>query len=226
MCLSVPVTSSVRPQFLGGVVLALDIDGVLLDPHRGGRGPWAQALAEDYGVDAARLRPAFFRKGWRDILAGRIDIEVALAAAIEEMGWTLDVREMLQRWFEADFVVDYEVVDAVRGWVADGARLVLVTNQEHQRAAFLRERLGEQLPVSGFAYSAAVGFLKDDPRFYPAASQLLGLPPHDPAVVFVDDSLKNVETARDYGWTGVHFVRHANWREEISSALTRVVRQP
>jgi putative hydrolase of the HAD superfamily len=218
------MTSGERLPSPGGVVLALDVDGVLLDPHRGGRGPWTQALAEDSGVDAAQLQPAFFRKGWRDILTGKIDIEVALSAAIGELGWTLDAREVLRRWFEADFVVDYDVVDAVNGWAAEGVRLVLVTNQEHRRAAFLRERLGPLLPVSGFVYSAEVGFLKDDPRFYPAASELLGLPPHDPAVVFTDDSLKNVETAREYGWTGVHFVRQADWRGEISSALNRVVR--
>lgn len=225
MCLSVAVTSGVRSDPPGGRVLALDVDGVLLDPHRGGRGPWTQALAEDCGVDAAQLQPAFFRRGWRDILTGKIDIEGALAAAIEELGWTLDVNDVLRRWFEADFVVDYEVVHAARGWAADGARLVLATNQEHRRAEFLRERLGALLPLSGFVYSAAVGFLKDDPRFYPAASELLGLPARDPAVVFADDSPQNVQTAREYGWTGVHFVRQADWRQEIGSALSRVVLQ-
>src|SRR5580692_11426939 len=42
------------------VLLALDVDGVLLDPQRGGRGPWQVAFSERFGVDAGRLDGTLF----------------------------------------------------------------------------------------------------------------------------------------------------------------------
>jgi len=38
------------------VLLALDVDGVLLDPQRGGRGPWQVAFSERFGVAACDQR--------------------------------------------------------------------------------------------------------------------------------------------------------------------------
>ena len=41
-------------------LLALDVDGVLLDSQRGGRGPWQVAFGERFGVDARRLDETLF----------------------------------------------------------------------------------------------------------------------------------------------------------------------
>jgi putative hydrolase of the HAD superfamily len=200
-------------------VLALDIDGVLLDPGRGGLGPWPRELESRFGVDADRLRAAFFEPAWPDVIVGRRAIEPALAAALDELGWAMTVDQLLACWFEADLVLEPEVVDAATAWAAEGARLVLVTNQEHRRATFLRDRLGALLPISALAYSAALGLLKSDPAFYRAAAQTLGLDDHD-TVVFVDDTLDNVEAARLYGWSAVHFTKNNDWHSQITSAFS------
>jgi putative hydrolase of the HAD superfamily len=123
--------------------------------------------------------------------------------------------------FEADFSVDHQVAEAVRMWTAAGARLVLVTNQEHRRARYLDHRLGALLPVSGMAYSAALGFTKDHPQFFVAAGELLGIPRHSRSVVFVDDSPDNVEVARRHGWTGIHYGKGDHWKSAITQALDR-----
>lgn len=200
-------------------VLALDIDGVLLDPGRHGLGPWQSELASRFGVDADRLRAAFFEPAWPDVVVGRRAIEPALAAALDDLGWAVTVDQLLACWFEADLAVEREVVEAARSWAAEGARLVLVTNQEHRRASFLSHRLGAFLPISAMAYSAALGLLKSDPAFYPAASRTLGLQ-RDDTVVFVDDTADNVEAARRYGWSAVHFDKDGDWRGQITSAFS------
>jgi putative hydrolase of the HAD superfamily len=210
-----------RTPPLAGAVLALDVDGVLLDPGPDGTGSWQSVLAERYAVDPTLLDSAFFRARWPGIIVGAEAIEPALGEVIAELGWTVTVDELLDCWFEADFTVDHQVVEAVNTWTATGARLVLVTNQEHRRARYLDRRLGELLPVSGMAYSAAVGFTKEHPRFFGAASDLLGLPRHSSSVVFVDDAPENVEVARQHGWTAIHFVRGDGWRPAITKALER-----
>ena len=209
-----------RAPPLAGAVLALDVDGVLLDPGPNGTGSWQSALAERYGVDPTLLDSAFFRARWPGIIVGAEAIEPALAEVIAELGWTDDGRGVVDCWFEADFSVDHQVVEAVRMWTAAGARLVLVTNQEHRRARHLDQRLGTLLPVSGMAYSAALGFTKEHPQFF-GRRPISSASPPQPFVVFVDDSPENVEVARQHGWTAIHFVKGDGWRSAITKALER-----
>ncbi len=65
------------------LILAVDVDGVLLDPDRGGLGPWGNVLQEQLGIDRAALRDAFFVPCWQDIVIGRRPIEPALEQALE-----------------------------------------------------------------------------------------------------------------------------------------------
>jgi putative hydrolase of the HAD superfamily len=204
---------------LDGVVLALDVDGVLLDPAGAGPGGWQQVVGERFGVDPGPLRRVFFARQWPDVVVGRTAVEPALGRALDELGWTMTVEELLGCWFEADFTLDLDVLDAVRGWADDGARLVLVTNQEHRRARYLQERLGALIPLGGMAYSAGLGRLKEDPAFYALASARLGL--GDGAVVLVDDAPGNVEAARRHGWAAVPFTKDGDWRAAIAAALSR-----
>jgi putative hydrolase of the HAD superfamily len=204
---------------LEGRTLALDVDGVLLDPTGIGPGGWFAVVNKQFGVDASLLQSTFFDRAWADVIVGRTPIEPALAEALQELGWTMTVEDLLSCWFEADFNVDPEVLEPARGWAADGARLVFVTNQEHRRARYLQERLDSFLPTSGMAYSAAIGFVKADRQFFPVACDQLGLDRHDRSVVFVDDALANVESARRHGWTAVHFTPDT-WHADVSDAFS------
>ncbi len=203
-----------------GVVLALDVDGVVLDSERGGLGKWHHEVERRYGVDIADLQRVFFEPSWPAIVRGERPIEPALDVALAQLGWPMTTEALLDCWFEADFVVDPEVAAAASAWAGAGARVVLVTDQEHRRAAYLRDALRDVLPVSGFAYSAAIGRTKRDDGFFPAACEVLGIDPAS-GVVFVDDTLPNVEAARRHGWTAVHFTKASAWRDEIERALAQ-----
>jgi putative hydrolase of the HAD superfamily len=206
---------------LDGVVLALDVDGVVLDSERGGLGKWHREVEQRYGVDIADLQRVFFQPSWPEIVRGQRPIEPALDATLHELAWPMATEALLACWFDADFVVDEDVVAAATEWAAAGARVVLVTDQEHRRAAYLRDALTGVLPISAFAYSAALGRTKRDDGFFRAACDALGIDPSSSTVVFVDDSLPNVEAARRHGWTAVHFTRADGWRDEIDGALRR-----
>jgi putative hydrolase of the HAD superfamily len=191
---------------------------VLLDPDRAGAGPWAVELEARFGAGFDLVD--FFRRSWPDVIVGRRDVEGALAAALATTtaGFDASVEEVLSCWFEADFVPHAEVMDAAAAWADEGVDLVLVTNQEHRRAAYLLDRFRTVLPVRAIAYSAAVGHVKADPRFFVGACAQLGIGDED-RVVFVDDLLENVRIAQLHGWEGVHFVPGSDWREQIGAAL-------
>lgn len=208
--------SGERPK---DTVLVLDVDGVLLDPMRAGKGRWPCALGEGYGLDPSQLDEVFFQRSWSNVIVGREPIEPALERALMELGWEIDVEAVLRCWFEADFEVDHEVVQAVKEWAACGIGVALATNQERRRAGFLERNLGAVVPIQGIAFSGALGVLKSEDAFYPAAEHSLGIDGESQMVVFVDDSLENVEVAERHGWQGIHFRKHLDWRAQIGAAL-------
>jgi putative hydrolase of the HAD superfamily len=143
-------------------ILALDVDGVLLDSNRGGAGPWSNELERRYGITHAQLRDSFFARCWNDIVNGRRKIEDGLTEALEIIGVPVDCESVLSCWFEADFVPVESAINLANGIAELGARIVLATNQEHRRAAFLHERLGELVPIDDVIYSADLGVQKHE----------------------------------------------------------------
>ena len=208
------------------MLLALDVDGVILDPERGGRGPWQVAFSERFGVDAGRLDGILFVGAWDDIITGERDIETALAEALHELGWGMGVDAALQCWFEEDFVVEPAVLAAATAWSELGIPVALVSNQERRRARFLQKRLERLLPLSGVAFSGDLGVVKSDPGFYDRAERRLGVVGLGPAVVFLDDTVNNVEAATRHGWTAVHFTKDKDWQREVAAALERAPTGP
>ena len=206
------------------VVLALDVDGVLLDPDRGGRGSWQQELQPRFGIHPDRLFEAFFAPSWQAILTGDLSIEPTLARALCSIGFDGSVEAILDCWFESDFYVVEEVASAVRDWALQGVRVVFATNQEHRRAAYLWENLRQHVPVNSIMYSADIGYTKDDPRFFSAVEERLGIESRH--VVLVDDIVENVFQARQSGWSGVHFAGQVTWRSEIQRCLDIVRDEP
>ena len=153
-------------------------------------------------------------------------IAPALETALRSLGSSASVDEVLECWLTADFVVNEAVMSSVRHWAANGVIVVLATNQEHRRLAFLRARIGDLLPLGAVLGSAELGTVKSDARFWAAAAEHLGLEPDDPMPVLLDDDPANVAVARACGWSGVHFTGRDGWIDEVQRALGERGRLP
>jgi putative hydrolase of the HAD superfamily len=205
------------------IVLALDVDGVLLDPARGGTGPWTRDLEAQHGIREEQLQEVFFRRVWGDVMIGARPIEPALRDALIELGSTAEVEEVLECWFAADFCVRADTMEAVRAWSTPrDVRVVLTTNQERRRAEHLRDHLGAEFTVSSVYFSALLGAAKPEPTFFVAASDRLQRDFGSERVVFVDDALENVEAARRHGWIAVHADAGVGWHHEVDVALAEL----
>jgi FMN phosphatase YigB (HAD superfamily) len=215
------LSAGARPKEHARTLLALDVDGVILDPQRGGRGPWQLAFGERFGVDARRLDETFFASAWAEVIIGKRPVESALHEALQELGWSMGVDAALECWFEEDFVTTPDVMAAATAWAQLGIPLALVSNQEPRRARFIESRLAPLLPIAGVAFSGDLGVVKSDPDFYGRAEHRLGIGAPGQSVVFLDDTWSNVETAARHGWIAVHFTKDMDWRREVASALER-----
>lgn len=200
-------------------ILALDVDGVLIDPTRRGAGPWSQELQVQLNIRPTGLR-SFFQGEWPAVITGNTPVEEALGRWLGANDHPCDVEDFLTCWFESDCCLNDEVIEACVDWVGRGATAVLVTNQEHRRVAFLRERLQAHLPLSQVVYSALLGFTKPDPMFFAAADEHLGVEDHHCRVVFIDDLVENISAARAHGWTAIQYLPSGgSWRDDVEQAL-------
>lgn len=202
------------------LTLALDVDGVLLDPERNGEGHWTNELTTRFGIERDQIREAFFMQSWDDIINGRRSVEDGLGEALRQIGATVEVEAVLSCWFEADYAPIEATFDLARKAAHAGCRVVLATNQEHRRAEYLRQRIGAVTPIDNVLYSADIGHQKHDRQFFEVASSRLGLTAAErPNVVFVDDVMNNVEVARSCGWSAVLASADEAWRLEVEDLL-------
>ncbi len=184
-------------------VLVLDLDGVVVRGHREG-GRWDRHIQRDLGIDPARLQERFFRAHFHRIVTGEADLYAVLDGMWHEMDCATSARRFVDYWFANDSALDADVLAEVDAWRGRGGKAYLGTVQEHHRARYLMQTLGVAKHFEAMHYAAALGAAKPDRRFYERTQAKL--PVASPAdVIFLDDSLKNVEAAAQFGWRAHHF---------------------
>ncbi len=177
-------------------VLVLDIDGVVVSGHP----PWHATLKADLGLDYAEIRRGFFREQWQEVVRGRLDLFVALHDYFEPTGQADRIDAFVAYWFEKDAVIDRAVLDASDAWRArTGGRVFAASNQEHHRAAHLRDQAGLGAHFDEIVYSAALGVCKPERVFFTTAQARMHVTAAQ-SILFVDDKAENVDGARMCGW--------------------------
>ena len=196
-------------------VLVLDIDGVVSLAQPGGPQPWNADLQRDWGFGSDDLVRDFFRKDWLEVVRGRLDLYVALHEYFEGRGLADRLEEFVAYWFEKDAAIDRELLAMTDAWrQRTGGRVFAATNQEHHRAAYLRDQQGLGAHFDEIIYSAALGVCKPDRVFFTNAQVRMGVAAAQ-SILFVDDKASNVDGARMCGWRAMLY----RGPESLSRAL-------
>jgi putative hydrolase of the HAD superfamily len=168
-----------------------DADGVLQDVPGG----W-EASTEPY---LGERTLEFLRRVWDDelaALAGQADLLPLVAAALADFGVTAPPEEVHRAiWLRIEPVE--QTVALVSALRRNGYGVHLVTNQDRHRAAHMREVLGYDALFDVSCYSWELGARKPDAAFFAEAARRIGAQPA--AILFIDDSARNVDAARDAG---------------------------
>ena len=167
--------------------------------------------------------PTGFEESMRPALRGRVDdVEGFMAEAFtaERPALTGDVRwldvlpGLLERWGIPEAYDDlvrvwltieavpgtHEIVRALR---AQGIRCCLATNQDVVRGTFMQDDLGYGHLLDEAFYSYEMKVAKPDPAYFTTILARVGEEPE--RVLFIDDSLRNVEAARQVGLAAEHW---------------------
>jgi putative hydrolase of the HAD superfamily len=189
-----------------------DCDGVLQRPGN----DWAGEIGTATGLEGAAL-DAFLEDvstAERPLLAGAEPFAGALTRVLAD--WDLPARadDLLHVW--QHLVVDAGMLDAVRALRARGLTCAIATNQHRERAAYMRRELGYERLFDPMVISCEIGVAKPDPAYFRQTLDRLGVPAGQ--VLFVDDVLANVESAREVGLVAEHFAKDAG-RPELDRIL-------
>jgi putative hydrolase of the HAD superfamily len=179
--------------------LLLDADGVL--QHVGGSG-WRTEVSRRLGDHADEFVRAVDALE-APALRGETDFPDGLDEVLAGFGLDLDAEQLYAGLWESITVAPGTVALAREAREA-GVGVHLATNQHRRRATLMQRTLGYEDVTDGGFYSCEVGAAKPEPTFFARVLERLGGP--DPAaVLFVDDSAPNVETASSLGLATVHW---------------------
>lgn len=163
---------------------------------------WERRLALGPGV----LPGILWGETWRRLAVGAISDDEYVRRVAEELGFP-DQGSALS-FFQAFYTSDRlnaEVVQAA--WILRGTYSVgLLSNAFPAQAETIREQYGIDVHTEFDVYvnSAHVGVSKPDPRIYDLTLQRLDVEPHQ--TIFLDDGLRNVDSARELGIHAIQFV--------------------
>jgi len=195
--------------------LMLDADGVLIAGHSAQEELWTRHLKDDLGIEPQDLVSTFFAKGWKEVVTGQQALEPALSNSLKALGSTVNADTLIEYWFAKDARLVTTVVQDCQRLREAGFTVVLTTNQEHRRAAYLMHKLELSKVVDGIVYSAQAGAQKPDIAFFEYAMHQTGQPAD--AHLLVDDHPENVKSARAVGWHGQVWTPDMNLFDVVTS---------
>jgi 2-haloacid dehalogenase len=124
------------------------------------------------------------------------------------------IRAFRRRWHMMTPHAYDDTVAILRGLVAQGHDVTLLTNFASDTFREARERFTFLKECRGATVSGEVRLLKPDPAIYAHHADSFGL--EAAATLFFDDSEKNVAAARDAGWNAELFTTPSQMRSDLT----------
>ena len=163
-------------------------------------------LERQLGLEPDMLREILGGQPWRKLAEGAITGEEYLARIAPQLGLP-DGETVLAilKGLYANMSLHSEVIQAVRA-LRDRYRIALLSN------AFINQRevildyhdFDVKKEFDVYVNSAEVGMAKPDPEIYHLTLERLGVAPEQ--AVFLDDTLRNIDAARELGIYALQFV--------------------
>jgi putative hydrolase of the HAD superfamily len=171
------------------------------------------------GLEADMLPEALWGEVWRQLSVGAITNDDYVQRIAGQLG--LPDAEAAGRFIKEFYAGDRlnpDVIAAVRA-LRGRYKVALLTNASPGQDDHVRERLGIDVHTEFDVYvnSAHVGLRKPDPAIFHLTLDRLGVAPQQ--AIFLDDLLRNVDSARALGIHTVQFVDPATSLAELEALL-------
>ena len=132
------------------------------------------------------------------------------------------IRAFRRHWHEMVSHAYEDTVAILEGLLAAGHDVTMLTNFAADTFAEAKERFPFLKWPRGVTVSGEIGLIKPDPAIYAHHAERFGLEPA--ATLFIDDSEKNVEGAREAGWQAVQFTAADRLRQDLDRFIVSMKR--
>lgn len=187
--------------------ILFDLGGVLLPFDRERR---VRAIAGRTGAAPEAVRAFIAGDLHRRLDSGEAD-EHDLAAALSALAGRAiapdEACELILSVFEPPNVALWALAASLRDRFIVGGF--------SDNPAFVRRVFPADADLDPMFWSSELGLTKPSPEAFAAVQARLGLPPA--AILFIDDSLANIEQARRMGWDGVVFASNHQLAAELAA---------
>jgi putative hydrolase of the HAD superfamily len=173
--------------------ICFDADGVVVHPQK----QFSKYLKEKYGISPDMTR-SFFGGVFNDCLTGKANLNEVLPTYLQDWKWTGSPEEFIATWLKLDHVVDPRLIGMIQCLRQNKIACCLVTSQEHNRAEYMKTKMGFQDVFDHLFFSCEIGLQKPDHAYYQYVERALRV--EKESILFWDDLEINVLAAREHGW--------------------------
>lgn len=184
------------------MIFLIDVDDVLFKSHTSGRNDWKKDIEKDLGISQKSLQEYLFDNAWSEVVLGRKTLNDKVAEFLKKIDSKLSPQEFIHWWFCRDNAIDDGVIKYLLELRNKGHHLFLAANQERQRMSYLHKNNPILDEIFDYYFiSSSLGVLKPNYEFFELILDNLGVSPDD--IIFIDDSLKNIDEAKRIGFKSI-----------------------
>ena len=177
-------------------MIVSDLDGMLVTGPR-----FSEEFPKKFGVPRVDV-DEFFSGEFQQCKIGELDLRNVLEKYAQK--WGIGVAEILEFWFGLS-TINKEVVEILKKLKAQDVSIILATNQEKYRLAYLLELLQEDEHwIDVVIASCEIGIKKPDPEFYERIESLFPIVKKNDMLVF-DDKKETIEALIRMGYVAEVF---------------------
>jgi putative hydrolase of the HAD superfamily len=161
----------------------------------------------------------FFQGVFNDCLTGKADLEQVLPPFLKDWGWKASAGEFISSWLHYDHVVDEQLINAILDLRRKGIICCLATNQEWNRARYMKTGMDFQTDFDHLFFSYEIGCQKPDLKFYRCVQEMLKF--NAETILFWDDNQVNVDAARQCGWLSEIYIGFNAFKCTVTKYINR-----
>ncbi len=111
---------------------------------------------------------------------------------------TVSAEAFIRQWLEHEHAIDTALLARIQRIRGAGVKCYLGTNQETNRALYMKREMGLEAALDGVFVSSELKARKPQPEFYARVQAALELPAS--GILLWDDSPANIAAALGAGW--------------------------
>lgn len=194
--------------------LILDIGNVICEwnPERLVAGVFSEAEAQQEA-----LEHVIGHSDWRALDQGTLSLEKARDNACTRCGLPAEKIMEVYESTPSSLVAFPHMVETIEELHEEGVPLYVLSNMQEHAWRYLEETYDFWSLFEGIVISSEIKLIKPDPAIYEHITETYDLDPEE--TVFVDDTLENVEAAREFGIDAIHLHSGNGHSAKIHEAL-------